>query len=71
MNIEQLKLKYRQDVKALREQVDEKLDKLHSQRNINITYKNNLIDKYKKEYISNMVALYKTLKNNINNITTY
>jgi len=43
VSVEQLKQKYMQDVNNLTNIFNKKLQKIRSQRNINIVYKNNLI----------------------------
>ncbi len=67
MDKEQLHNKYKYDAQLLTDKYNDKLEKLNSQKNINISYKNNLIIKYKNDHLADLVKLYKTFKNNINN----
>jgi hypothetical protein len=67
MDKEQLYNKYKHDSELLSDKYNDKLEKLQSQRNINISHRNNLINKYKNDHLTELVKLYKTFKNNINN----
>lgn len=61
ITIEELKQKYIQDVNILTNNLNKKIKKIRSQRNINIILKNNLIKKLANDYKIAVANLYKKL----------